>query len=209
MKPESLIFDIDGTLWDSRSLVARGYNQYLREIHREDLLVDEAYLTGLFGKTTTQIADEMLMSIPKPERYQVIAGCMAREHQVMQDDPCAIAYPGVVDTLKQLGETYRLFVVSNSQKGYPRLMMEKLGLEDLFEGCLCFGDTLLPKGDTIRQLMAHHTIRSGVYIGDTQGDLEASRQAGVPFVFCRYGFGQPKEYDWVIDAFPELLTLWK
>ena len=31
MKPESLIFDIDGTLWDSRSIIARGYNMVLEQ----------------------------------------------------------------------------------------------------------------------------------------------------------------------------------
>ena len=41
----------------------------------------------------------------------------------------------------------------------------------------------------------------------TQGDLEASRKAGIPFVFCRYGFGDPVEWDAAVDAFPELLNL--
>ena len=57
---KSLIFDIDGTLWDSREIVARGYNDYLREIGRADLQVDAEYLKTLFGKTMTEIADIML-----------------------------------------------------------------------------------------------------------------------------------------------------
>ena len=83
-------------------------------------------------------------------------------------------------------------------------MMEKLGLQDVFEGHMCHGDTGLPKGDTILALMARFGIDDAVYIGDTQGDLEASRKAGIPFVFCRYGFGHPESWDAVIDAFDQL-----
>ena len=205
---KSLIFDIDGTLWDSRAIVAKGYNDYLIEIGRPDLQVDAEYLKTLFGKTMTEIADIMLCSIPQPQRYDVMLGCMDREDEFLHKDPCDIAFPGVKETLEKLKESYRLFIVSNAQCGYPELMMDKLGIRHLMEGWMCFGDTNLPKGDTIRILMERHGITDAVYIGDTQGDLEASCRAGIPFIFCTYGFGTPEEWDAKIDAFidlPELL----
>ena len=201
---KSLIFDIDGTLWDSRAIVAKGYNDYLREIGRPDLQVDAEYLKTLFGKTMTEIADIMLDSIPVPQRYDVMQGCMDREDEFLHNDPCDIAFPGVKETLEKLKEDYRLFIVSNAQCGYPELMMDKLGIRHLFEGWMCFGDTGLPKGDTIRILMERHGVADAVYIGDTQGDLEASRRAGIPFVFCTFGFGNPERWDARIDAFTEL-----
>lgn len=209
MKPSALIFDIDGTIWDSRQIVADGYNYHLRSIGREDLQVDAEYLKSLFGKTMTEIADIMLSSIPKPERYDVLLGCMESEHRFLEKDPCQIAFPGVVETLRALAKEYRLFVVSNSQCGYPELMLDKLSIRDLFEGWLCFGDTGVCKGETIQILMDRYHIQNAVYIGDTQGDLEASRMAGIPFVFCRYGFGEPEAWDDAVDAFPELLEKWK
>ena len=201
---KSLIFDIDGTLWDSRAIVAEGYNDYLREIGRPDLQVDAEYLKTLFGKTMTEIADIMLCSIPQPQRYDVMLGCMDREDEFLHKDPCDIAFPGVKETLEKLKESYRLFIVSNAQCGYPELMMDKLGIRHLMEGWMCFGDTNLPKGDTIRILMERHGITDAVYIGDTQGDLEASRKAGIPFIFCTFGFGTPETFDAKIDAFTDL-----
>ena len=206
---KSLIFDIDGTLWDSRAIVAKGYNDYLLEIGRPDLQVDAEYLKTLFGKTMTEIADIMLDSIPAPERYDVMQGCMDREDEFLHQDPCDIAFPGVKETLEKLKEDYRLFIVSNAQCGYPELMMDKLGIRHLFEGWMCFGDTGLPKGDTIRILMERHGVTDAVYIGDTQGDLEASRRAGIPFIFCTFGFGSPEAYDAKIDAFTELPDILK
>ena len=206
---KSLIFDIDGTLWDSRAIVAKGYNDYLLEIGRPDLQVDAEYLKTLFGKTMTEIADIMLDSIPQPQRYDVMLGCMDREDEFLHNDPCNIAFPGVRETLEKLKESYRLFIVSNAQCGYPELMMDKLGIRHLMEGWMCFGDTNLPKGDTIRILMERHGITDAVYIGDTQGDLEASRKAGIPFIFCTFGFGTPESYDAKIDAFTDLPELLK
>ena len=201
---ESLIFDIDGTLWDTRAIVARGYNVELEKMGRPDLFLTAEYLTSLFGKTAQEIADVIFVDYPAEERLGLIFNCMETERVVLRSDPCQVDFPGVRETLRKLKERYRLFVVSNCEKGYPEIMMEKLGLKDLFEGHLCHGDTNLPKGDTIRILMERHGIRSAAYIGDTQGDLEASRKAGIPFVFCTYGFGTPAEWDAKIDHFEEL-----
>ena len=66
---KALIFDIDGTLWDSRAIVAKGYNDYLCSIGRADLQVDAEYLKTLFGKTMTEIADIMLQMIDDDKAY--------------------------------------------------------------------------------------------------------------------------------------------
>ena len=76
--PESLIFDIDGTLWDSTALVARGYNAQLRDEGLEDHFVTPEDLKGLFGRTMTEIADVLFSHIPVPERYRLMERCMER-----------------------------------------------------------------------------------------------------------------------------------
>ena len=55
--------------------------------------------------------------------------------------------------------------------------------------------------------MKTHNIESAVYIGDTQGDLEACREAGIPFVFTSFGFGQPEEFYAKVDRFADLLEV--
>ena len=65
MNYESLIFDIDGTLWDSRALVAEGYNIQLKEEGLEHLFVNAEQLKPLFGKVMTEIADAILHSVPE------------------------------------------------------------------------------------------------------------------------------------------------
>jgi phosphoglycolate phosphatase len=207
MNVESLIFDIDGTLWDSRALVAEGYNIQLRAEGLAHLCVTAEDLKPLFGKVMTEIADVILASIPKSQRYALMDRCMETENRYLQEHPCPIGYPGVKETMAQLTKKHRLFIVSNSQCGYPELCIEKLGLGDYISGHLCFGDTGTEKGETIRRLMQQHNIQSAVYIGDTQGDCDAAAHAGIPFIFATYGFGQPDCWIAKIDRFEDLLTL--
>ena len=84
--------------------------------------------------------------------------------------------------------------------------MEKLGIAHLIEGHLCFGDTGTCKGETILRLMREHGIDSACYIGDTLGDQEAADHAGLPFVYCAYGFGQVNYFWKKIEQFEDLLT---
>ena len=208
MKFESLIFDIDGTLWDSRELVVVGYNRQLVAEGCEDLCVDAEQLKSLFGKTMREIADLMLTRIPAPERYDLMERCMKSEDAYLHEHPCdTIAYEGVVETLRTLAKGHRIFIVSNSQKGYPDLVMDKLGIRDIITDHLCYGDTGTCKGETIRTLMERNNVTDAIYIGDTQGDYEATLVAGIPFIWCSFGFGTPDGWLHRIDSFPQLLEL--
>ena len=207
MNYESLIFDIDGTLWDSRALVAEGYNIQLKEEGMEHLFVNAEILKPLFGKVMTEIADAILASVPEDERYALMERCMETENRYLHKNPCRIGYPKVRETLAELAKTHRLFIVSNSQQGYPELCIEKLGLGDYIQGHLCFGDTGTSKGKTIRTLMEKYGIESCAYIGDTQGDYEATVEANVPFIFAAYGFGQPEGYAARIEKIEDLIEL--
>ena len=72
---------------------------------------------------------------------------------------------------------------------------------------MCFGDTGASKGVTIRKLMERHGITDAAYIGDTQGDYEATLEADIPFIWAKYGFGTPEGYVAAIERFEDLLTL--
>lgn len=210
MKPESLIFDIDGTLWDSRALVAQGYDLQLQAEGLDHLRVTADDLTPLFGKVMTQIADALFASIPQDRRYDLMARCMDTEDRYLRDHATAdLGYPRVRQTLEDLAKGHRLFIVSNSQQGYPALCMDKLGIAHLIQGHKCFGDTGLDKGATIRLLMEEHQIQSAVYIGDTQGDLEAAEAAQIGFIYAAYGFGRPARWDARIERFQDLKEVLK
>lgn len=206
---ESIIFDVDGTLWDSRALLAEAYNAQLAEEGITGLHVTAQILKPLFGKPMNELADGLFGAIvPAPERYALMDRCIARMDQHMEDHAGPhMGYPQLRPTMEALKKNHRLFIVSNGQKGYPQMAANKLGLADLIDGYLSWGDTGKSKGQTILQLMKTHNIESAVYIGDTQGDLEACREAGIDFVFTAFGFGQPESYYAKADRFCDLLEV--
>ena len=100
MKFESLIFDIDGTLWDSRTLVAEGYNIQLKKEGLDHLCVTAEDLKPLFGKVMTEIADAILAPIDPKDRYDLMERCMETENNYLFENECKIGYPGILETVK-------------------------------------------------------------------------------------------------------------
>ena len=208
MRYESIIFDIDGTLWDSRALIAEGYNIQLRKEGLRHLQTNADVLLQLFGRTMSDIADHLFPEFPPEERYALMDRCIASEDAYLEQHPCdTIAYPDILATMEKLAKNHRLFIVSNGQKGYPQLAARKLGVAHLIEGYLSYGDTGTHKGETIRILMKNHNITDAVYVGDTQGDYEATVDAGIDFIWADYGFGKPDACVGIIHCFKDLLNL--
>ena len=207
MRYESLILDIDGTLWDSRALVAQGYNLQLEKEGLSRYFVDAEQLKPLFGKVMTEIADHIFPDLPESERYALMERCMERENRFLHENECAIGYPGVAEALSCLAENHWLFIVSNSQRGYPELCIGKLGLKPYITGHLCFGDTGTDKGTTIRILMEKYAISSAAYVGDTEGDRQAAEKAGIDFLWAAYGFGKVTSYTEKLDSPMDLIKL--
>ena len=208
MKYESIIFDIDGTLWDSRALIAEGYNIQLRKEGLHHLQTNEEVLLQLFGRTMSDIADHLFPDFSPEERYALMDRCIASEDVYLENHPCdTIAYPDIQSTMEELAKNHRLFIVSNGQKGYPQLAARKLKVDHLISGYLSYGDTGTHKGETIRILMKDHNIDNAVYVGDTQGDYEATVDAGIDLIWADYGFGKPEAYVAAIHCFKDLLNL--
>jgi len=208
LKYESIIFDIDGTLWDSRALIAEGYNIQLRKEGLHHLQTNEDVLLQLFGRTMSDIADNLFPDFPPEERYALMDRCIASEDNFLNEHPCdTIAYPDIKSTMEILAKKHRLFIVSNGQKGYPQLAARKLGVDHLIAGYLSYGDTGTHKGETIRILMKDHNITNAVYVGDTQGDYEATVDAGIDFIWADYGFGEPEACNGTIHRFSDLLNM--
>jgi phosphoglycolate phosphatase len=107
------------------------------------------------------------------------------------------------------GQGYRLFIVSNCQRGYVEAFFDNSQLSHYFEGHQCFGTKMLPKSENIREVVAQYGLQAPVYVGDTPGDLTASQAAGVPFVFATYGFGclNATEAPFRIARLPDLRQL--
>ena len=203
---DSIIFDVDGTLWDSTNVVAAVYNQIIRTETDFDRVVTPDDLKQLFGKPMNEIFANLLPDLPVERQGEISEKCFAGEHIELEKTPGTL-YDGIEEMLKALSEKYPLYIVSNCQKGYIPLFLRKTGFGKYFKGALCFGETGTSKGQTVLRLMQEHHLTSPVYVGDTQGDADACKEAWIPFIFAQYGFGNVEHPDHKIACPADLVPL--
>lgn len=205
---DSLILDIDGTLWNTTGIVAVAWNKAVSELNLKNVApVTPAVLQHEFGKTMDTIADDIFPSVPQPARSELLKLCCAYEHEAVNANNTDISYPLVSKTVEELSKKTKLFIVSNCQKGYIELTMKKLGIEKYITDKECFGNTGKGKAENIRLLIARNHLANPAYAGDTQGDCDACKEAHVPFIWASYGFGTADSFCTKINSFAELADL--
>ena len=203
---DSIIFDVDGTLWDSTDSVARSWTLAIQENSSLDLTITENALQQVFGKTMTEIADTLFSRLPEKERMKLLEVCFQYENRYLETHPGKL-FDGVTDTLAALSGQYPLFIVSNCQQGYIEVLLRTCSLEPFIKDHLCFGETQTSKGQTILTLMKRNGLKNPVYVGDTRGDADACAEAGIPFIFAGYGFGDVPDAKMRISKFTDLKDL--
>lgn len=203
---DSIIFDVDGTLWDSTAICAKAWTNVAQKQFDPDMVISPAKLQGLFGRLLPDIAAVIFAGCPKEQQLALINACCEEEHRLLLLQ-CAPLYPDLEKTLAALSRKYRLFIVSNCQAGYIEVFLRSSGLDRYFEGHLCPGDTGHGKAYNIRKIIEEYHLQSSVYVGDTLGDFEATKQAGIPFVFASYGFGSVPDPDYTIASPADLCDI--
>ena len=179
---------MDGTLWDSSEGVAGAWSEKLRELGHGDIVVTQKDIMGVMGLTMDRIADILFAKIPQQERMQVLDACGEHENDYLRGHG-GVLYPDLEKTLIRLKEKYPLYIVSNCQSGYIEAFLEYYGFGKYFDDIECYGNNLKNKGDNIALIAERNGIEKAYYIGDIQGDYDATMQAGFDFIHAAYGFG--------------------
>ncbi len=201
---DGVIFDVDGTLWDSTEVVAKAWNKAIMDNSDLKTEITGETLKSLFGKTMDEITSALMPSLSYEEQTRIGYLCFDLENEMLKKEP-GILYPGVRETFAALSEKTRLFIVSNCQCDYVEIFLETMGLTSYVTDHLCYGQTQRPKDETIALLMERNHLSQAVYVGDTQGDFDSCQKAGLPFIWAAYGFGSAPDAKFRISSIEELL----
>jgi phosphoglycolate phosphatase len=184
-----LLFDLDGTLIDSRRDLVTATN-LMRGAHGLPPL-DLATVVSYVGDGLAKLAERALQGAPvDPAAAVCEIGDFYADHLVDETRP----YPGVPENLKALHAAgHRLGLVTNKPARHARRIFDHFGWTDDFSVLMAGGDTpsLKPSPEPILEAMR----RTGAspsetwMVGDHHTDLEAARRAGVSSIFLLSGLG--------------------
>lgn len=200
---DSLIFDMDGTLWDAVDTYCDIWNETYRRIG-VDASVTRHMLIECMGMPIEQIMESLA---PDGLNIKLFTDTLRTVDKEIMPSKGGRLYPGVTKLIPELANQYKLFMVSNCGSDGLKYFMEYTGLSSYFTDMLTHGETKLPKEGNIRLLCQRHGLKKAIYIGDTDSDCLSAHAAGIPMVHTTYGFGRCNSAEYSADSFQAVADL--
>lgn len=201
---KGIIFDLDGTLWDSSQAVVNSWNEALQKFTDESYRCTLEMMKSFMGHTMEAIGMEFFKNETKERAMELLNICMDYENEYIEKNG-GILFDGLEDTLKQLKDSgYFLAIVSNCQEGYIEAFLKYHGLGKYFDDTENYGHTGRDKDYNMRLVVDRNHLNQAVYVGDIMGDYNSTMKAGLPFIHAAYGFGTVPEGTPFIQNITEL-----
>ena len=213
MRPAGVVFDLDGTLVDSRLDLAAAVNATRQRLGLPALEV--AAVAAMVGEGARTLLRRAL-----PERIdgEGFDAALALFLDLYYDHclDATVAYRGIDEALAELQALYPLAVLTNKPERHSRRILEGLGLAGRFRQ-LIGGDTLAvrkPDPAGLRRIAADWGADAAdlLLVGDSLIDAETARAAGTPLAWVSWGFGSAVQLAgagasfWRVDSPAELLA---
>ncbi|RPJ86171.1 MAG: HAD family hydrolase [Acidobacteria bacterium] len=205
MSVKVIVFDLDGTLFDTRADIVKAVNRARASFGLEPLDFDR--VVAMVGNGVKVLAERVFRDSPiVPE----IGHSRIMEFYA-PDDSTAPLYPGVAETLPKFSA--QLTIVSNKPTELVHALLQKNGLDKRF-AYVAGGDTfpqLKPDPAALHFIMERFQVSAKelLVVGDHTPDIEMARAAGAFSVYCNYGFFGKDLVgaEFTVDSFPELLDV--
>lgn len=202
----ALIFDLDGTLIDSKRDLIHSVNAMLEELGREQL--HEGTISGYIGHGAPQLVGRALgESATEAERERAVKFFLGYYEDHKMDSTCA--YPGVPEALEQLA-TFPMAILTNKPVRISRRILEALGLAKYFRAVYGGNSFETKKPDPLgaKAILREFGAAPGeaILIGDSEVDVQTARNAGTLAVAVNYGFGMHDRARHPADLYLDRLT---
>jgi phosphoglycolate phosphatase len=205
-----VVFDLDGTLIDSKADLAQAVNATLRHMGRAPL-ADERIFGYVGNGASTLVRRALGEGATHEEAEKGLAHFLSYYRAHMLDN--TVAYAGVREALEGLKER-GLAVLTNKPVKFSQAILEGLGLARYFRyvyGGNSF-ETKKPDPQGVNILLRHFAVapREAMIVGDSDVDVRTARNAGTWACGVSYGFGtdglRAHPPDLMLDNLAELPT---
>lgn len=189
----NLLWDLDGTLIDSFSIIAQSLNATTAHFNKPAW--PEAQIQRMIGPELGLILQEML-SIEEQAHIDA-AKAVYRRHYVEQMSQSPI-FPGIKLALSQLNDMGATqYVATAKYQAYAQQILADNGLAPEFVGIYGSeeGGRLGNKIELLAHLLAEENIQAAqtIMIGDTKYDIAAGRHHNMTTIAVAWGYGSEAE----------------
>jgi phosphoglycolate phosphatase len=211
----SMLFDLDGTLIDSKTDLANSINLMLADLGRPHLSIDTV---GSFVGDGVRVLVYRSLTATEPNKQPPDEALHARGialmHKHYADEMLKTTrlYPNVAETLSFFSGKPKALVTSKEVR-FARILLEHFGIADCFDQ-IVGGDTVPARKPDPRPVLEAIkllglSVSDAVMIGDSENDINAGRRAGTRTCGVTFGFRTAEqlrltEPDFLIDRFEQL-----
>ena len=126
---KGILFDVDGTLWDSAAQVAESWNEVLARYPHLGVRITAQDMYDNMGKTMMDIGKTLFPGLAQEECRKVMEECMTYENHYLLTHP-GVLYPEAGEIMARLSRQYGLYIVSNCQSGYIEVLLKSCSLRE-------------------------------------------------------------------------------
>jgi len=194
VRPAAVVFDLDGTLIDSRRDITTAINRMRAELGLPPLALEQ--VVTMVGEGARRLIERALPE--RPDHVdQALERYLGHYWEVCLDT--TRPYPGITELLAALAGRYPLALLSNKGEALSRRILDGLGLSSYFREILG-GDSLAtrkpdPSGLRLLAERLKIPVERLLLVGDTWIDAETARNAGCAFALVEWGFPRPPKLD--------------
>jgi len=197
-----IIFDLDGTLWDTISTTTQATKDILK---RENINIDfdTNVISKSMGLSFSDVAKMYFPTLEKEKREYLLNEIIKRNIEIIKLKGADI-YKGSSEVIKDLSQKYKLGIITNNKDDYVQAFFKASKLEEFFIDYMGAASYNISKGEAIRKMVDKHNENENFYIGDIKKDMIAAEEAKIGFIHAKYGFAKDLKFEKYIDNIDQL-----